>query len=81
MGELNQQVIPGQLVEVRFALDREVSPPELVVWVGQEEAYRGPEPRLKTPTGDIILELFANTVNALPVDVALDQTELVYIQE
>ena len=52
-----------------------------MVWVGQEEAYRGPEPRLKTPTGDIILELFANTVNALPVDVALDQTELVYIQE
>lgn len=77
-GEGTRLVEPGEPVAVSFALDREANPPVLTVRAGAEVLFAGPAPLLHSPSGDLRISVFARTLNALPVDVALDDVELVF---
>ena len=77
-GEVPVGVVAGVPVEVSFTLDREVNPPVLTVSVGGEPVYSEGVATLRSPNGELVISLFARTLNALPVDVSLDNLELIY---
>jgi len=77
-GAVPASVAAGAPVPVGFALDREQNPPVLTVTVAGEAIYAEPVSTLRSPNGDLVISLFARTLNALPVDVSLDNLELVY---
>ncbi len=80
-GEVPRGAATGVPVPVRFELDREQNPPVLTVSVADAVVYAEPVTALRSPTGDLVVSVFARTLNALPVDVSLDNLELVYAQQ
>jgi len=79
-GRLPLRIPPDRPVRISFALDRERTPPILTVRVADTVAWEGPVSVLRTPSGDLYESLFVQTLNALEVDVALDNVEMVFAQ-
>ena len=77
-GDIGIRLTSTDPVRVSFKLDTEQAPPQLTVRVNGEIVYSEPAPRLRTPTGDLLLGAFVRTVNALPVATSIDNVELVY---
>jgi len=77
---LTTRVPAGTPMRVSFELDREPSTPELTVRVNEEVVYTGSAAVLKSAAGTLVYGVFADTANALPVDVTLDNVSVVYAQ-
>ena len=80
LGEIPVFVAPEQSVTLRFALDREQNPPILRVTADGRPVFEEAVPALRSPTRELFLSLSASTINALPVDLAVDEVELIYSQ-
>jgi len=65
---------------VGFQLDREQQPPVLTVTVDGTTIYQGPATALRSPTTQLTVGIFAETRNAVAVDVTADDAELVYLK-
>ncbi len=77
-GDTPLRIPAGEPVAVAFLVNREQSPPILTVTVNGVVVYSETEARLRTPSGEIYVGLYAVTRNALPVDVAADSASLIY---
>ena len=77
-GALNRRVAAGESFRVEFVLDREPRPPLLTVQVDGAEAWSGPVSALISPAGDLALGGYVETSNALPVNAAFDDAELIF---
>jgi hypothetical protein len=65
---------------VSFSLDREPKQPVLTVKVNDKVVYSDEVVALRNPTGRMTSSFFAKTAHALPVDISLDNVELIYAQ-
>ncbi|TAH38936.1 MAG: tetratricopeptide repeat protein [Planctomycetota bacterium] len=79
-GALQRSLAAGQPLRVAFHLDREPRPPVLTVTADGQEVWAGPVPALVSPSGELAVGAYAETRLPLPVDVSLDNVELVYVQ-
>ncbi|RMH04030.1 MAG: hypothetical protein D6702_04165 [Planctomycetota bacterium] len=77
-GEAAVGAAAGQPIEVSFVLDREQTPPVLTVTAAGETLFSDGVTALRSPSGQLAISLYARTLNALPVDTALERVELVY---
>jgi tetratricopeptide (TPR) repeat protein len=68
----------GESFRVEFRLDREPTTPVLQVRVNGAVVFAEGVSNWRSPTGQAAIGAFAETANALAVDVALEQVELVY---
>lgn len=75
------RVEAGRSFRVEFRLDREPATPVLQVRVDGAVVFAEPVTNWRNPTGQAATGVFAETANALAVDVALEQVELVYAVE
>ncbi len=65
---------------VSFSLNREPKQPVLTVRVNNKIVYSDEVVALRNPTGRMTPLFFAKTAHALPVDISLDNVELVYAE-
>ena len=73
--------IPSNVpMTVSFSLDREPKQPVLTVKVNNKVVYSDEVVALRNPTGRMTASFFAKTAHALPVDISLDNVELIYAQ-
>ena len=73
--------IPSNVpMTVSFNLDREPKQPVLTVKVNNKVVYSDEVVALRNPTGRMTASFFAKTAHALPVDISLDNVELIYAQ-
>jgi len=63
---------------IEFLLDREPVPPVLSVFLDGSPLWSGPTPALRSAAGSLVAGAFAETSNALPVDLFLDRVTLQY---
>ncbi len=76
-----QRSLPADTpVLVSFSLDREVLPPVLTVHSDGAVVWQGPVPALRSSSGNVSMGVYAETGNALPVDVRLDSVEMIHSQ-
>jgi len=68
---------PGR---VEFTVDREQATPLLTVRFAGNVIFQQPVPALRSAAGNMAVGGYASTRNALPVDISLDEVELVYQQ-
>ncbi len=74
------RVSAGQPLRVSFVLDREPEIPVLHVRVDGREVFQGEVPTLRSTSGDLTISVYSETANVFPVQVLLDDFELVYSQ-
>jgi tetratricopeptide (TPR) repeat protein len=67
-------------IPISFELDREPVTPELTVRVDGDIVYQGTAAVLKSSSGSLVYGLYAETSNALPVNTALDNVNVVFSQ-
>ena len=73
--------IPSNVpMAVSFSLNREPKQPVLTVRVNNKIVYSDEVVALRNPTGRMTPLFFAKTAHALPVDISLDNVELVYAE-
>ncbi|MBC8370183.1 MAG: hypothetical protein H8E25_09290 [Planctomycetes bacterium] len=70
----------GVPMTVSFSLNREPKQPILTVLVNNQIVYSDEVVALRNPTGRMESSFFAETAHALPLDVSLDNVELIYAQ-
>lgn len=75
---LGISVAAGESVRVEFRLDREPVLPVLQVRVNGAVVFADGVNHWRNPSGQAAAGVFAETANALAVDVALEQIELIY---
>lgn len=75
---LGRRVSPGVPVRISFELDREPTTPQLTVRVDEQVVFQGPAAVLKSAAGSLVYGVYAETANALPVDVSLDNVSVIY---
>lgn len=80
-GQVGHRVAAGQPFRVEFKVDREPAQPVLQVWVDGVIVFAEPVTNLRNPTGQMAVGIFVETANALAVDAALDNLELIYAQQ
>ena len=69
----------GAPIRVEASLDRAQTPPVLSVTVGGREIYSKAVPALRTASMPLSVGFYADTPNALPVEVALDNVEMLFL--
>ena len=77
---LGVNIAPNIPMTVSFSLDREPKQPVLTVKVNNTVVYSEEAVGLRNPTGRMASSFFAKTAHALPVDISLDNVELIYAQ-
>ncbi|MFT7517399.1 MAG: tetratricopeptide (TPR) repeat protein [Myxococcota bacterium] len=77
---LSMSVAVGVPMNVRYSLDREPKQPVLTVRVNNQVVYSAEVVALRNPTGQMTSSFYAKTAHALPVDISLDNVELIYAQ-
>jgi len=80
-GTLERRVPAGEPFRVAFRVDREGPQPRLTVWVDGEPIYSEEVNHLRNPAGRMAIGGFVRTPNALAVDAAIDDVEIVYARE
>jgi len=77
-GRTGMVVVPGSPMRIEFLLDREPVPPVLSVFLDGSLLWSGSTPALRSAAGSLVAGAFAETSNALPVDLFLDRITLQY---
>jgi len=77
-GEVPGGLAAGRTARIAFQLDREAVPPVLSVTVDGKPAYSGAAAVLRSHSGFLRTSCYAETRNALPVDVRFDNVEVVF---
>jgi tetratricopeptide (TPR) repeat protein len=75
---LGRKLAANEPIQIEFRLDREPSTPILQVRLDDQVIYEGPSAFLKSASGELVFGVYAETANALPVDVSLDDVEVIY---
>ncbi len=76
--QLSQRMAAGVPARIAFELDREAATPILTVSVNEQVIYQEPASVLKSAAGSLVYGVYAETSNALPVHVALDDVSVIY---
>lgn len=80
-GDSFSRQVPADVpLRVAFTLDREPAPPILSVTLDGERVWSRPMAALRSPAGDLAVGAFGQTSVPVPVDVRLDNVELVFSQ-
>ena len=77
-GRTGQRLSTDETIRVGFDLDREPVPPVLRVHADGQVIWTGPVAVLRSASGSLVYGVYAETANALPVDLSLDNLEVIY---
>ena len=67
-------------INISFELDREPVPPILHVRANGSSIWSGPAAVLRSASGSLVYGVYGETANALPVELSLDNLEVIYVK-